>query len=124
MKEKTILFFAIAQFLFCAPAIRYVAAISHDAASFRVLETVLADQFQILPCATFVLMAKLHFYRAFRVIERELKRLQRVRQIVGMQTGEVILPAQFLRFVTKRALDRRAGVEKISRSEERRVGKE
>ena len=114
MKEKTILFFAIAQFLFCAPAVRYVAAIGHKAADFRVLQTILADQFQMPPFTVFVLVAKLYFYRAFRVIERELKRLLHWQQIIGMQTREEILPAQFLRFVTQRTLDRRAGVEKVS----------
>ena len=75
MKEKTILFFAVAQFLFCAPAIRYVAAIGHEAAYFRVLQTILADQFQMPPFPVFVLVAKLYLHRAFRVIERKLKRL-------------------------------------------------
>ncbi len=75
VKEEAILFFAVAQFLLHAPAVRHVAAIGHQAADFRVLQTILADQFQMPPFTVFVLVAKLYFYRAFRVIERELKRL-------------------------------------------------
>ena len=68
MEEKTILFFAVAQFLFRAPAIRYVAAIGHEAGDFRVLQAILADQFQVPPFSVFVLVAKLYLHRAFRLI--------------------------------------------------------
>ena len=114
MEEQAVLPFAVAQVLLRTPAVGHVAAIGHDARDLRVSQLVFADEFQPAPFASLVFVAHLDFDHAFRMIQRELKRLPRTRQILGMNPRERIFAAHFLRCIAQHILDGRAGVEQFS----------